>query len=233
LPRLQRAVAPPASVFADDGADAAPWRTSYAEHYQSCCRIDNAVDADDLRRAHWEPGFSPLEWPVREPAPVAERVDLAPDLHTSNEVFCGDGEMEFETTTQAATVKPDQPRRVEMCLEAQRDSLVLGNDPAGTTTTAADANRLAGTGRRAERCLDTNVIRPPPMAHGGDWDRFAGRDAEDDKDIRPVEQLRAVDGRWQRDAHWQLNATQENPRPAYGTTYFETICRPRLEPDDR
>jgi hypothetical protein len=231
-PVPQRVAAPPAAALADDGADAPPWGTSYGEHYQARARIDNAVDADELRTVHWEAGFAPREWPVRETAQVAERVEPAPDLHTSNEVFRGDGEMEFETTARAAAAgRADEGRRTEICLEAQRDSLILGSDPAGTTTTAADANKLAGTGRRAERCLDMSKIRPAPMAQGGYWDRFAGCDPEDDRDARPVDQLRAVDGRWQRDAHWQLNATQENPKPAYRTTYFETICEPRLQPD--
>jgi hypothetical protein len=67
------------------------------------------------------------------------------------------------------------------------------------------------------------------MASGGDWDRFAGgREHVGLKDAVPVEQPVVVDGKWQRETHWDLDTAQAG-KGRYNSTYRKTICEPALE----
>jgi hypothetical protein len=221
-----RATAQPCAPRADDG-DAAPhWRTNYTDEYQRRAPMRNEIDTHDLRSEHWDHGYDPRQWPVHPPFVPAERREPAPRQHGSNQVFQGDGEMEFGTATRAATAWPDGDSRPPLADEARRDNIYVGCDSPTRSTTARDANTHAGTGRRAQRCRDLHDIRGPMMARRGDWDRFAG---DDPRQIRAIEQPRPVDGRWHLDTHWDLEATDERRKGRWGTTYSEEICKPRLD----
>jgi hypothetical protein len=116
-----------------------------------------------------------------------------------------------------------------MCTEGKKVSVFLGTDPTTKSTTARDANELAGTGVRAEKCPDWHNVRGVGMARGGEWDRFAGgREHVGLRDALPVEQPVAVDGKWQLETHWDLDTAQAG-RGRFNTVYRKTICEPTLE----
>jgi hypothetical protein len=67
------------------------------------------------------------------------------------------------------------------------------------------------------------------MARGGDWDRFAGgREHVGIKDAVPAEQPTVVDGKWQLETHWELDAVRPGVAK-YKSTFRKTICEPALE----
>jgi hypothetical protein len=113
--------------------------------------------------------------------------------------------------------------------DARASHLFVGGDGRDFATTAADANRLAGAGRPAGPAQDLHKLRGLAFARGGPWSPFFA--AKTDVDARPpgeYARTETFDGAYFKSAHFDLEATAAN-KGRYETTYFEEICRPKIE----
>jgi hypothetical protein len=227
--KTERASAPGCSQLSDHGESVPKWETAYRDQFQQRPPIENSIDRDALRKAHFDVGYAPSEWPTPAPAPQSARVPPSVNLQISNQVFAGDGERRFDTTNRDILKPPDlsQGGPPPLCDAARRDTIYLGCEPVRTSTTSRDANALAGTGRPAMLAVDNSKLRGPAFARGGDWDRHARWDLVDEKPHLGVEQPTPVDAKWQSRANFEFDPTGQN-KGTYETTYYKTICEPRL-----
>jgi hypothetical protein len=222
---------PPCSEFADHGPHAQKWASGYSQDYVKKTPIPNPVDQEFLKRGHIEVGYSNGDWPTAAPWPPPSPTEAFKGLQASNEVWRGDGLMRSGTATRDATRRPDTTRgggRQPMCLEGKKDKVYLGSDPTTKSTTARDMNTLAGTGKPAQIYIDEHEIRGPGMGRGGAWDRLAPQPIVSANDVTPVTQLPPIDGSWQLQTHFELDATEKN-KGKINTTYFKEICEPSLD----
>lgn len=228
--RPPKAGAPPCAELANHGKYAPPWASNYSKDFVQREPIQNEIDINDLKRAHFDPGHEKNDWPVPEPPKTVRREKNTQNLHASNIVFKGDGGMVFNTT-QKDTVgiyDKSQDGRQAPNPDCWADHQMVGADNVNYRSTAKDANNLAGTGKAAESAENLYKNRGVMFARGGDWDQFAGKDPVDLKKYKPVEPAQRVDGSYYRKAHFDLEATT-NYKPRYSTTYYKTICKPSIE----
>jgi hypothetical protein len=228
--RVQPARAPECAEFATHGPAAGKWETRYNSDFQDRPPEANPIDAADLRRTHFELGNAETDYSrpavaVAQGAPHHEFIDL----QASNPVFRGDQHMRFETTMGdlVGVYDKSQDGRGEQ-IDNSGDHVFLGGDKPGFSTTAAEANRLAGTGKPAQMAQDLHLLKGVAFARGGTWDRFAGA-AVDVDEKAPVEhpKIDKIDPKYYRQSHFDLEATGPS-RGLYETTYFEEICRPKI-----
>jgi hypothetical protein len=121
--------------------------------------------------------------------------------------------------------------RGEPTADARASHLFMGGDDRDFSTTAADANRLAGTGRPADAAQDLHKLRGLPIARGDSWSPFSP--AKTDVDEKPpvdYPRTEKIDGTYFKNSHFDLEATAAN-KGRYETTYFEEICRPTIVSD--
>jgi hypothetical protein len=227
--------APACAPIADDGDAAGPWKTVYSTDFQKRARVPNAIDEADLRGTHFDPGHDPNDWRRNEMA-VAEGLPAREfiDLQASNPVFRGDGGMRWDTTTADMIGVHDKTLdgRGEQVGDARASHLFVGGDDRDFSTTAQDANRMAGTGKPAAPGQDLHKLRGVAFARGGSWDQFAVAKTDvDEKTPEQYAQTVTFDGSYFKRSHFDLEATAAN-RGRYETTYFEETCRPTLAGDD-
>ncbi|OHS93074.1 hypothetical protein TRFO_12095 [Tritrichomonas foetus] len=225
-----RAIAPPCSEFSNHGPFAGPWKTSYSLDFQKRAPIENTINKENLKKTSWDQGYDKVDWPKPEPPLTARRCPKGEDLHQSNVVFRGDGNMQFATTQNQMVGNFDKntDARLPPSNEARIDHIFAGSDKTSYSTSAKDANRLAGTGKPAQPFYDYSRTRGACYARGGDWDRFAGKEMVDIKKYKYVPPTTRADGSYYRRSHFDLEATTNN-KPRYTTTYYKTICKPALE----
>lgn len=224
---------PPCAEFSNDGPYAPKWTTTNSLQFTKKTPIPNEIDVANLRKTNWAQGYDKNEWPTPEPPKTARRYPKAENQNASNQVFRGDGNMEFKTTAgDMLTYNKEAAMGALMpqSNEARQDHINVGSDKPNYTTTFTDMNKLAGKGGPAEICEDYSIKRGPCYARGGDWDRYKGKELIEEKQHRPVEPTAKVDGSYYRRSHFDLDSA--NPKPSYLTTYYETICRPALENPD-
>lgn len=229
------AVPPPCAEFSNDGPYAPKWTTTHASEFTKKTPIPNEINIENLRKTNWDQGHDKAEWPTPEPPKTARRYPKAENQNASNQVFRGDGNMDFKTTTNEMIGSYDKDEALKARMppsnEARLDHMFVGSDAPNYTTSVDDMNRLAGKGGPAQVCEDYSRKRGPCYARGGDWDRFRGKELVDVKEYAPVEPAPKVDGSYYRRSHFDLDATNTT-KPNYLTTYYETICKPTLENPD-
>lgn len=220
---------PECAELSNHGQYAPTWSTSYNQDYIKKTPIANNINNEDLRKTHWDPGHEKSDWPVHEAPQSVRREKIDTNLQSSNIVFRGDGAMYCSTTTrEMLSHHSGADIRAKINAEGRADHISVGSDKTDYSTTAKEANRLAGTGKPAQSVASLYANREQGFATGGTWDRHKGSDCVDEKEYRPVEPTKRVDGRYYRSAHFDLEATSAN-KPRYTTTYYKDICEPTLE----
>lgn len=223
--------APQCAQLSDHGEYAPKWTTTYNHDYDGRRRIPNDIDREDLKKTHWDQGHDPSDWRRKKYAttnmkPKKEFIDL----QNSNVVFKGDGTMTFHTTQNDLVGVYDRNgecRCTDDITDSRADHLYLGGDRNNYDTTAKDANRLAGTGRPAQMCDDLHLKKGVGFARGGTYDPLATDDNVSEKPYKRFDQPKGMDGSYFTRTHFDLDATR-NHNSQYETTYFETICRPKI-----
>lgn len=226
---------PPCAEFSNDGPYAPTWTTTNATEFTRKKPVPNEIDVLSLRKTNWDQGHDKNEWPTPEPPKTARRYPKAENQNASNQVFRGDGQMEFNTTVGDMIGTYDKNEALKARLpqsnEARLDHMFVGSDAPNYTTSVKEMNKMAGKGGPAQICEDYSKKRGPCYARGGDWDRFKGKELIEDKEYSPVGPTPKVDGSYYRKSHFDLDATNTG-KPKYLTTYYETICKPTLENPD-
>ena len=230
--RQEPARCPDCAVLADHGPYAGKWGTTYKQDYDGRYGPPNEIDVMELKRSHWDQGHDEPDWSRRTQATTNTRPKIASmDTHASNVVFKGDGTMTFSTTQNDMIGKfdPKDGSRVDDDFsDTRRDHLFLGADPQDYVSEAKAMNKYAGTGSPAQMAEDLHKKKSCSFARGGIYDRFATKDDVSEKKYKRVEQPDRIDGAYYRQTHFDLDATAKN-KPRYKTTYFETICRPKIQ----
>lgn len=222
--------APPCAELANHGDAAPPWQSLYHTTFTNRQPIPNPIDAEDLRKTHFDPGHDPDDW-KREEMAVTDHVPERPtiDLQQSNQVFRGDGDMRFQTTSSDMIGVYDRTQDGRgKTVDARADHLYLGGDQVDYQSEAKRANLLAGKGKPAQKCQDLHLLRGVAFARGGAWDPYTGCvDSTDEKSPRGQPEVERTDPRYFKQTHFELDATASH-KSRYKTTYFEEICRPKL-----
>ncbi|OHT14992.1 hypothetical protein TRFO_42787 [Tritrichomonas foetus] len=229
--RVDPVKAPSCAELADHGRFAGKWGTTYRQDYDGRPKIPNEIDIEELKRSHWDQGHDENDWRRKKFAtsPHKPKKEFM-EMQKSNIVFKGDGSMSFNTTQNDLIGRFD-PNEESRCMDdftdARADHLFLGAEHGGYESTAKAMNRLAGTGSPAKMSDDLHKRKATAFAKGGTYDRYASKEDISEKRYKPVEQPKIVDGTYFRQSHFDLDATASN-KPRYKTTYFETICRPKI-----
>jgi hypothetical protein len=222
--------APACAELANHGDRAGPWTTVYSTDFQPRERIENQIDVADLRGTHFDPGHERDDWHRPGMAVATQKTQKAAiDLQSSNSVFRGDGEGRWHTTAGDMLGAHDRLKdgRGREAEDARASHIFLGGDDREWGTSAAEANRKAGTGRPAELARGGRAGGPAAFAQGGPWGHFTV--AKTDVSERPPAEyprMEVPDRSELRKSHFMLDAT--GARPVYETTYFEEICKPTL-----
>ena len=219
--------APPCAELANHGPAAGKWDTTYHHDYTGRKGDPNIIDQNDLRATHFDPGHEKDEWPERiHEVPTVRPARLTINLQESNIVFKGDGQGRYQTTSSDLIGNYDRTKDGRgKFVDAREDHLFLGSDKTDYTSTAKDANKLAGTGKPAERGVDLHHLRGTGFATGGTFD--PNYDPEPMKKEVNYGPTVKVDSKYFTGTHFALDATK-NAGNHWETTYFEDICRPRI-----
>jgi hypothetical protein len=226
----ERMPAPKMAVLSDHNPYAPPWDSTYKQDFRKLPRIPNDFDRSDLQRSHFDQGHDEEDWSRRTLATTSRKPEKQHlDMQGSNEVFRGDGDMEFRTTSKdlVGVYDKTQDGRGQQVADARADHMFLGADRTPYETTLDDANRCAGTGEPAEKAHQQHSYG---FARGGLWEPLIGKDLVSQKKWKPVEQPKGPDKRWLWGTHFDLEATEKN-KGRYKTEYFEAICRPKILED--
>lgn len=230
--RQPKAVPPPCAEFSNDGPYVPKWVTTHSVDFTKKTAEPNQIDTMALRKVHWDQGHDKFDWPVPEQPKTARIPVKGVNQQESNQVFRGDGNIEFKTTTRDMigrfSREEGDAARLPQSNEARKDHMYVGSDKTNYLSAAKAANSLAGTGKPAQPYDDISKTRGVCYARGGDWDRFAGKKMVGVKKYRPVEPTQKVDGSYYRSSHFDLDATKNN-KSNFSTTYYEMICKPTLE----
>lgn len=223
--------APACAELSTHGDAAGKWGSTYRNDFENRPRIENEIDFNDLRATHWDQGHDPEDWSRRtQPTTSRKPKREFKDLQKSNIVFKGDGTMTFNTTSNDLVGVYDRNGEARCdadYMDARSDHLFLGGDKQNFVTTASEANRSAGKGRPATSCEDLHHKRGTGFATGGAWDPYVMKDPISEKRPRYQEQAPKIDGRYFTQTHFDLDATNAN-KARYKTTYFQTICKPKI-----
>jgi hypothetical protein len=228
--RTQPSGAPVCAEFATHGDAAPKWQTTHETDFQDRPPVPNSINESDLRETHFELGFDRTEYD-RPPMAVAHGIPHQEtiDLQTSNPVFRGDQQMRFQTTSSDLVGVYDKSadgRGRQVDNSSQR--LFIGGDRLDYSTTARDANRMAGRGRPASRSVDLHLIKSGGFARGGRWDTFAVAKTDVDQNVpMGYPKRQRLDPSYFKQTHFNIDAT-ESDAATYETTYFEEICRPKI-----
>jgi hypothetical protein len=231
--RVNPARAPACAELATHGDAAGKWETHYHSDFQKRPAIANPIDVNDLRGTHFDIGHAPTDY---SPKPVAVSTGMPPretmDLQTSNPVFRGDQQMRWRTTSADLIGVYDKSKDGRGTpITNRRDDVFIGGDKPEFTTTAADANRLAGTGKPAAMCQDLHLLKGPGFGRGGTWDTFAETPGGPDEKVpMGYPKTEKIDGTYFKESHFDLEATEAH-KGLWETTYFEEICRPKILED--
>lgn len=224
--------APKCANFADHGPYAQKWNSIYKQDYDRKRKDPNDIDVEELKRTHWDPGHDNNDWRRKKFATTNEKPKKEfIDLQRSNVVFKGDGSMTFNTTQNDLVGVYDrngESRWSEDITDARADHLFLGGEGTNYESTAKAANKLAGTGKPAEMSEDLHHKKGAAFAKGGTYDRWATDPDVSEKRYKGVKQPKKVDGSYFTQTHFDLDATSNN-KSRFKTTYFETICRPKIQ----
>lgn len=219
--------APPCAELADHGQYATKWGTTYESDFKDRKPEENKIDKADLRATHFDPGHEKDEWPERIQKVETRRPERPSiDLQSSNPVFRGDGEGRYQTTSSDLIGNYDRTKDGRgKHVDAREDHLFLGGDKIDYSTTTKDANKLAGTGKPADRGQDLHHMRGTGFATGGTFDPNYEEEPIK-KEVRYGPTVK-VDPKYFTSSHFTLDSTS-NGKGTYETTYFDDICKPKI-----
>ncbi|EAX93669.1 hypothetical protein TVAG_092040 [Trichomonas vaginalis G3] len=222
--------APPCAVLSDhgDAGNSSMWKSNYTTDFTNRQPIPNPIDKAQLRDTHFDPGHEKNEWPDRNKKVETVRPErLTVNLQESNIVFKGDGQGRYQTTSSDLIGNYDRTKDGRgKFVDARDDHLFLGQDNPDYSTTAKDFNKLAGTGKPAEKGVDLHHLRGVGFATGGTFDPYYEEKADQKKEVRYGPTVK-VDPTYFTSSHFELNSTGAQGND-WGTTYFEEICRPKI-----